>query len=212
MIRMLLVDDQEMIRVGLRTILETQDDMSVVGEAADGFAALQLLESLEVDVVLLDIRMPGIDGVETTRRIRERLPNTRTRILVLTTFEQDSSSSPRCGRPPTASSGYRGVHASGPVKSTVATSKVAPVSVPTTPAPVPAAAVNTPPVAPAGTTLHQVVKGDTLPKIVHQYLDQTSYMTKGELDAAIHQQNPNLAAITVKGVLKPGEYFDHPGL
>jgi hypothetical protein len=104
---------------------------------------------------------------------------------------------------------YRGVRASGPEKSTVATSKVAPVPVPTTPAPV--AAINTPPVAPPGTTLHQVVKGDTLPKIVHQYLDQTSYMTKGELDAAIHQQNPNLAAITVKGVLKPGEYLIIPG-
>jgi hypothetical protein len=95
----------------------------------------------------------------------------------------------------------------------VPASKAPVTNVKTTPAPVtaPVAVVAAPPVAPPGTTLHQIVKGDTLPKIVHQYLDQTTYMTKSELDDAIHQQNPNLAAITVKGVLKPGEYLIIPG-
>jgi hypothetical protein len=67
------------------------------------------------------------------------------------------------------------------------------------------------PIPPPGTTLHQIAKGDTLPKIVSHYLDQTSYMAKGELDAAIRQRNPNLAAITVRGVLKRGEYLIIPG-
>ena len=70
----------------------------------------------------------------------------------------------------------------------------------------PAAAVAT-----AGTTLYQVVKGDTLPKVVSSYLDRTSYMTKTELADAIRQQNPNLAAITAKGLLKPGETLIIPG-
>lgn len=70
--------------------------------------------------------------------------------------------------------------------------------------------VATAPVAPPGTILHQVAKGDTLPRIVSHYLDQTSYMTKAELADAIGRQN-NLAAITVKGVLKPGEYLIIPG-
>ncbi|MCO7256633.1 response regulator transcription factor, partial [Dickeya oryzae] len=72
MTTILLVDDQAMIRVGLRTILEAHDDLTVAGEAGDGFEALRFLETTTVDVVLLDVRMPGIDGVETTRRLRER--------------------------------------------------------------------------------------------------------------------------------------------
>jgi len=85
----LLVDDQAMIRVGLRTILEAHDDLTVVGEAGDGFEALRFLETTTVDVVLLDVRMPGIDGVETTRRLRERFSAEQLRIVILTTFEQD---------------------------------------------------------------------------------------------------------------------------
>ena len=76
----------------------------------------------------------------------------------------------------------------------------------------PAAEAPAPPVAPPGTTLHQVAKGDTLPKLVSHYLDQTSYMTKADLSDAIHKQNPNLEAISLKGGgLKPGEYLIIPG-
>ncbi|MCS6557440.1 response regulator transcription factor [Curtobacterium flaccumfaciens] len=89
MTTILLVDDQAMIRVGLRTILEAHDDLTVVGEAGDGFEALRFLETTTVDVVLLDVRMPGIDGVETTRRLRERFSAEQLRIVILTTFEQD---------------------------------------------------------------------------------------------------------------------------
>lgn len=89
MTTILLVDDQAMIRVGLRTILDSQDDLTVVGEAGDGFEALEALRTTPVDVVLLDIRMPGIDGVETTRRIRATFTAEQTRIIILTTFEHD---------------------------------------------------------------------------------------------------------------------------
>lgn len=89
MTTILLVDDQAMIRVGLRTILDSQDDLTVIGEAGDGFEALEVLRSTPVDVVLLDVRMPGIDGVETTRRIRATVTAEQTRIIILTTFEHD---------------------------------------------------------------------------------------------------------------------------
>ena len=91
MIRVMLVDDQEMIRAGLRTIVGAHPDLEVVAEAADGLAVLRDLEDLEVDVVLMDIRMPGIDGVEATRRIRLTRPPEQLRILVLTTFDQDDN-------------------------------------------------------------------------------------------------------------------------
>lgn len=91
MIAVMLVDDQEMIRVGLTTIVDANEGMEVVAQAADGYAALSLLEDTPVDVVLMDLRMPGIDGVETTRRIRATTPAEQTRILVLTTFDQDEN-------------------------------------------------------------------------------------------------------------------------
>lgn len=91
MTHVLLVDDQEMIRLGLRTIIDAHPDFTVVGEAADGFAALTFLNDHDVDLILMDVRMPGIDGVETTRRIRERIPSEQTRIVVLTTFEHDDT-------------------------------------------------------------------------------------------------------------------------
>ncbi|WP_437773445.1 response regulator [Arthrobacter sp. KNU40] len=91
MIRVLIVDDQEMIRVGLRTILEAQPNITVVGEAGDGLEAVRLLGELDVDVVLMDIRMPGVDGVEATRRIRQTIPAERVRIIILTTFDHDET-------------------------------------------------------------------------------------------------------------------------
>jgi DNA-binding NarL/FixJ family response regulator len=91
MTTVLIVDDQEMIRVGLRAILDAQPDLEVVGEAGDGLQAVRLLADRAVDVVLMDIRMPGIDGVEATRRIRERWPSKTVKIVVLTTFDQDGS-------------------------------------------------------------------------------------------------------------------------
>lgn len=90
-IRVLLVDDQEMIRVGLRSIIEAHDEIDVVAEAADGISAVSIVERGSVDVVLMDINMPGIDGVETTRRIREMPAEIQPRILVLTTFDQDEN-------------------------------------------------------------------------------------------------------------------------
>lgn len=91
MIRVLIVDDQEMIRVGLRSILEAHPDVEIVADVGDGFAALNILHDTAVDVVLLDLRMPGIDGVELTRRIRLSHDGTRVRIVVLTTFDQDDN-------------------------------------------------------------------------------------------------------------------------
>jgi DNA-binding NarL/FixJ family response regulator len=85
----MIVDDQEMIRAGLRTIVGAHPELAVVAETGDGLAALTVLESTEVDVILLDIRMPGIDGVETTRRIRTAHPADSVRILILATFEED---------------------------------------------------------------------------------------------------------------------------
>ncbi|GAA5016139.1 response regulator [Actinopolymorpha pittospori] len=88
MIRVLLVDDQALLRAGVRMILENTDDMDVVGEAADGAEATTMAAQVAPDVVLMDIRMPDIDGVEATRRIRAAQPD-GPRILVLTTFDLD---------------------------------------------------------------------------------------------------------------------------
>ncbi|MDR1426690.1 MAG: response regulator transcription factor [Bifidobacteriaceae bacterium] len=91
MIAVMLADDQEMIRVGLRTIIDAQPDMRVVAEATDGLAAVRALEMAKPDVILMDLRMPGIDGVEATRRIRHGHPAHQVRIVVLTTFDQDQN-------------------------------------------------------------------------------------------------------------------------
>lgn len=86
--RVLLVDDQRLMRDGLRTLLELESDLEVVGEAEDGQAALQLYPKLHPDVVLMDIRMPGMDGVEATRRITGRWPEAK--VIILTTFDDDA--------------------------------------------------------------------------------------------------------------------------
>lgn len=84
--RVLLVDDQPLVRAGLHRILASEDDLEIVGEASDGAEALTLVASLDPDVVVMDIRMRGMDGVEATRRIRamDGPP-----VLVLTTFDED---------------------------------------------------------------------------------------------------------------------------
>ncbi len=87
MIRVLVADDQAVVRGGLRMILEAQADLEVVGEAADGSEAITMVASLQPDVVLMDIRMPGVDGIEATRRLVQT--STRTRVLVLTTYALD---------------------------------------------------------------------------------------------------------------------------
>ncbi|GAA5191258.1 response regulator transcription factor [Arthrobacter gyeryongensis] len=86
-IRVLLVDDQPLLRMGFRLILEGEDDLEVVGEASDGAEAVRKVEELEPDVVLMDVRMPAVDGIEATRRITASASNAR--IIILTTFDLD---------------------------------------------------------------------------------------------------------------------------
>ncbi|MCX4771020.1 MULTISPECIES: response regulator transcription factor [unclassified Streptomyces] len=87
MTTVLIADDQPMQRFGFRMLLESQDDMTVVGEAANGHEALQLVARHQPDVALMDIRMPLLDGIEATRRIIRT--GSRTRILIVTTFDLD---------------------------------------------------------------------------------------------------------------------------
>lgn len=88
-VRLMLVDDQELVRAGLAMVLDSCDDLTVVAQAGDGEAALASLETTGVDVVLMDVRMPGLDGIEATRRAVERHPDLR--VIVLTTFDLDES-------------------------------------------------------------------------------------------------------------------------
>ena len=85
--RVLIVDDQGLVRAGFRSILERERDIEVVGEAADGLEALDLLARTPTDVVLMDIRMPRLDGIATTRLVRRRHPGTK--VVVLTTYDLD---------------------------------------------------------------------------------------------------------------------------
>src|SRR5215467_3091346 len=84
MIRVSIADDQAMVRAGFRMIVESQEDMTVAGEAADGQEAIELVRRERPDVVLMDIRMPRVDGIEATRQVAQM-----TRVVILTTYELD---------------------------------------------------------------------------------------------------------------------------
>ncbi|MDE3131934.1 MAG: response regulator transcription factor, partial [Acidobacteriota bacterium] len=88
MIRVLIADDQALLRAGFRVMLDAEPDIEVVGEAADGAEAVELADKLAADVVLMDVRMPGVDGIEGTRRLLQRTAG-RPRVLILTTFDHD---------------------------------------------------------------------------------------------------------------------------
>lgn len=91
-IRVAVVDDQELMRTALRMMIETQPDLELVGEAADGYEALALVRERRVDVVLMDLRMPRLSGIEATAAITGELPGTR--VLALTTFDLDEFAFP----------------------------------------------------------------------------------------------------------------------
>ena len=86
-IRVVVIDDQELVRTGFRMILDVEDDIDVVGTAGDGDEAVDLCRSAAADVALMDVRMPRVDGIEATRRLRAA--GIETRVLVLTTFDLD---------------------------------------------------------------------------------------------------------------------------
>jgi DNA-binding NarL/FixJ family response regulator len=86
-IRIVLVDDQELVRAGFKMVLDAQPDMTVVGEAGDGLAAVETLRRVPADVAVMDVRMPKLDGIEATRRICQA--GDRPRVLMLTTFDLD---------------------------------------------------------------------------------------------------------------------------
>ncbi|MGW3494815.1 response regulator [Streptomyces sp. NPDC001020] len=89
MIKVLIVDDQALVRGGFRVLVESEPDMTVVGEASDGAAAAELASRTRPDVVLMDVQMPGVDGIEGIRRIMADPDLSSVRVLVLTTFDED---------------------------------------------------------------------------------------------------------------------------
>jgi DNA-binding NarL/FixJ family response regulator len=95
MIRVMLVDDQQLVRAGLRMLCESDPEMEVAGEAADGATAVRLAAQLKPDVILMDLRMPGMDGVTATTTIMAERPSAR--VVVLTTFDDDDHLFPALG-------------------------------------------------------------------------------------------------------------------
>jgi DNA-binding NarL/FixJ family response regulator len=91
LIRIVIADDQALVRAGFRALLSVEEDIQVVGEAEDGVAALDVVNRLIPDVVLMDIRMPRLDGIEATRRIATDPRLRSTRVVILTTFESDEN-------------------------------------------------------------------------------------------------------------------------
>ena len=91
MIRVLLADDQALVRGGFRSLLDAEDDLEVVGEAIDGRQAVALVKEQRPDVVLMDIRMPGLDGIAATKQIASEPDLADVRVLILTTFESDDT-------------------------------------------------------------------------------------------------------------------------
>jgi DNA-binding NarL/FixJ family response regulator len=89
-VRLVIVDDQALVRAGFRMVLDSQPDLEVVGEAIDGADALRVLDRVDADLVVMDLRMPTMDGVEATRRIVARPADRRPRVLVLTTFDTEA--------------------------------------------------------------------------------------------------------------------------
>lgn len=89
MIRVMLVDDQELVRAGFRMVLDAQPDIEVVAEAGDGAQVVDTLRAVTADVVLMDVRMPRMDGIEATRRIGTLPAERRPRVIILTTFDLD---------------------------------------------------------------------------------------------------------------------------
>jgi DNA-binding NarL/FixJ family response regulator len=89
-IKVLLADDQELVRAGFKVLLDTEDDISVVGEAADGAQAVRLARATRPDVVLMDIRMPVLDGLQATRELAATRGLERVRVLILTTYDTDA--------------------------------------------------------------------------------------------------------------------------
>jgi DNA-binding NarL/FixJ family response regulator len=88
-VRVMIVDDQAVIRAGLRVLIDRDPDLTVVGEAVTGEQALELAGSLQPDIVLMDIRMPGLDGIQATRQLRAEPRTSGIKVIVLTTFDTD---------------------------------------------------------------------------------------------------------------------------